>query len=536
MTTSPVVPNTDGSHPLVKVKARCGRPRRRKYTKLTGAAAGDEYFVWDTNPDTAMTALLDRVFYHKDLGSTEYSLVETVVPAVDCVSWLLRPFLTAIREFSFITHPDPLDGYAERWYRDRRYPIYARAEESLKRKCAEAADATVRSFVKVEKAATTVRQWVCDATKGSVLPFPGWRDPLVKQLVPRVVSPRDPRYNIAVGRFLRKIEHAIYHSIDRMFGQQHAVFKGLNADSQGRALAQLWSQYRDPVAVGGDMSRFDQHVSAPILHWEHSVYKCFYRGQDRAELARLLHMQLDNRCTMHLPEARFDYRCSSRMSGDMNTGLGNVVIMCALLYSHLGTGWYSLVDNGDDFVLILERTDLPRLTKLASFCHDLGFILKLEAPVSTLERIEFCQTHPVNVGGYYRMVRNYPSHVDKDSTFIKPLTQATFGRYLESIGRCGLALCSGVPCCQAYYQWLLRAAAGRALDDPSMETGMRQLAKGMVSSATAISEEARFSFWLAFGVHPYAQLAIEQYYASCPAPSFERGMWQAAVLPVGAVP
>jgi hypothetical protein len=45
-------------------------------------------------------------------------------------------------------------------------------------------------------------------------------------------------------------------------------------------------------------------------------------------------------------------------------------------------------------------------------------------------------------------------------------------------------------------------------------TGMRLLAKGMSRLYKPPTDECRFSFYLAFGIHPEEQLACEKYYDS----------------------
>lgn len=45
------------------------------------------------------------------------------------------------------------------------------------------------------------------------------------------------------------------------------------------------------------------------------------------------------------------------MSGDMNTALGNCMLMCCLIISYLESKniKYDFINNGDDAVLFLER-------------------------------------------------------------------------------------------------------------------------------------------------------------------------------------
>jgi len=64
---------------------------------------------------------------------------------------------------------------------------------------------------------------------------------------------------------------------------------------------------------------------------------------------------------------------------------------------------------------------------------------------------------------------------------------------------------------QEFYINLSLASGGRVAPDRLIEhTGMKHLSRGMSSRVTTVDESSRFSFWLAFGVDPDTQVAIEQ--------------------------
>lgn len=100
------------------------------------------------------------------------------------------------------------------------------------------------------------------------------------------------------------------------------------------------------------------------------------------------------------------------MSGDMNTALGNVLIMCMLIKAYMDTKGikYRFVDNGDDAVVILEKKHQHLMNDLPKWFLEMGFNMKVEQPVYEMEHIEYCQCHPVQLDvGEYTMVRNFPS-------------------------------------------------------------------------------------------------------------------------------
>ena len=127
----------------------------------------------------------------------------------------------------------------------------------------------------------------------------------------------------------------------------------------------MWERYACPTAVGLDASRFDQHINKLLLKFEHMVYKMWseLEGDDLPPLWILLQAQLDN-CGIYVGmDGILRYKVDGcRMSGDMNTSLGNVIIMCSLMYSFFEhknmLGEISLLNDGDDCVIIMERSNV----------------------------------------------------------------------------------------------------------------------------------------------------------------------------------
>jgi len=180
------------------------------------------------------------------------------------------------------------------------------------------------------------------------------------------------------------------------------------------------------------------------------------------------------------------------------------------------------VNNGDDGVVIMETKDLPRfIAGFKEWFLKLGFSMTVEEPVYELERIEFCQAHPIFDGHSYTMVRNMKSF-HKDSISLLPLTsQRVLKAWLGAVGDGGMSLTGGIPIWQDFYDLYQRSAgalsskrrrrgASRLLDTGAMETGMLMAARGMTRSYGDVSPEARYSFWLAHGVQPDHQRAIEE--------------------------
>lgn len=381
------------------------------------------------------------------------------------------------------------------YYTGRRLGVYQRAVMSLEERPLTKGDFGVKkAFVKAEK-----------------INFSAKPDP-----APRVIQPRDPRYNVEVGVYLRPLEHAIYKAIQEVFGGP-TVMKGYSAEQVAEHMRGMWDSFSDPVAVGLDASRFDQHVRPEMLRWEHSVYKQCFAKADRKKLAWLLEGQIKNKCYLQADDGRLRYHVDgSRMSGDMNTALGNCLIMCALVH-RLGlerSVKLRLANNGDDCVVVLERRDLARFVDgIQSWFRTYGFSMKVEEPVGVFEQIEFCQAHPVYDGDKWVMVRNVATTLSKDAVCVNrdyghgPAAK----KWLGAVGECGLAMTGGIPVVQEHYAAFVRnGSSGLGENAVWTETGMYYLSRGLQREYREPTEAARVSFWLAFGVSPTQQVAYEE--------------------------
>jgi len=467
---------------------RRGVLRQRWHPVFTGVSGSLRYGLHNNSLNNGCRAIVERVFRSPGADGQ-------LLPPPPCTAdpfLRLRRFriglLRSVGEHRPISREKFLD-----YYQGRRRQCYERAVQSLEERALSERDFGVeKAFVKAEK-----------------INFSAKPDP-----PPRVIQPRNPRYNVEVGVYLRSLEHSVYKGIAEMFGGP-TVMKGFTAEGVASELRSMWMEFGDPVAVGLDASRFDQHVRPEMLKWEHSVYLGCYPGVYRGRLSWLLSGQLTNKCYLQAGDGRIKYVVDgSRMSGDMNTSLGNCLIMCALVHTlaaERGTR-VRLANNGDDCVVIMERRDLAAFTRnLKEWFLEFGFNMKVEEPVDIFERIEFCQAHPVFDGERYIMVRDWRTVTSKDACCVN--RDYGHGRsakaWLGAVGECGLAMSGGIPVMQEYYQAFRRhGVLGREIACVN-ETGMAMLARGLHREAREPTDEARVSFYMAYGLLPSAQKAIE---------------------------
>jgi len=88
--------------------------------------------------------------------------------------------------------------------------------------------------------------------------------------------------------------------------------------------------------------------------------------------------------------------------------------------------------------------------------------------------------------------------------------------WINAVGLGGLALTSGIPCWQSFYQLYVRSSTGKRLSkkETGWGWGVRMLANGMEANVRLPSSGTRASFFIAFNISPDEQLCIEKYYAS----------------------
>jgi hypothetical protein len=296
------------------------------------------------------------------------------------------------------------------------------------------------------------------------------------------------------------------------------VIKGLNAEQSAKVLRRKWELYHDPVAVGLDASRFDQHVSLDALRWEHQIYlECFPERKHKRRLAALLECQEVNRCSGYTPDGRVNYTVTgTRMSGDMNTSMGNCLLMCSMFKAYVLQYKINaqLVNNGDDCVAFMERRDLGRfMSNVKSWFLDMGFNMSVEQPVDDFEQVEFCQTRPVFDGVDWVMCRNPHTALAKDAVMLKCWDSPSVWRgWLDAVGTGGIALTGGLPVFQSFYSSYVRSGKKRPIPVELLPWSFRNMVMGMKRVRGIVRPEARASFWAAYDITPDEQLEYEKYY------------------------
>lgn len=474
-----------GTHPDLHISPRTGRPKTRTVGQIVGLGSGKEFGVHNSSLCNLRRGLVERLFFVEGKDGLEPP-PQPLPNQFDNLSYFRKRVHAILGLHSPITH-DQFVGL----YQGRRKTIYQNAVASLDSLPVSRKDSFLSTFVKAEK-----------------IPLYKKPDP-----APRIIQPRNPRYNVEVGCYLKPYEHHLYRAIDHVFGGP-TIIKGYTVDEIGTIVAEAWEGFHKPVAIGFDMKRFDQHVSVDALKFEHSVYLQSFSHDPK--LARLLSWQLQNKGYANVPEGRIKYtREGCRMSGDVNTAMGNCLLACSMTHFLLKSIKFRLLNNGDDCVVITDSCNTQFVLEALPRFLEFGFQCIGEDPVYTIEHLEFCNLKPLHLGyGKFTMIRNPDVSLSKDTYCVSGWsTTKEAVHWLSAIGQCGEAITRGVPVLQEYYRALTRNFRSDWLNKNhhKLDSGFYRLAlKGSARWDTHITEHCRYSFYIMTGIVPDAQVALEQ--------------------------
>lgn len=336
---------------------------------------------------------------------------------------------------------------------------------------------------------------------------------------PRLIFPRSPRYNLHIASWLKPFEHWLWGNLRRSAfsgtGNSRVVAKGLSPRRRANLISRKMSEITDCVVMEVDGKAFEAHVVLWQLLQEHSVYASAYPGD--GDLRRALNAQLRNFGVTSCG-VRFS-REAGRASGDFNTGVGNSLIMLAVVVgclSELGLAtWDTLVD-GDNALLFLRAPDMHRVVPLfaATAVRISGFEMTLERPVSSMEGVRFGQSAPVWVEGGWMMVREWRKVLSHAVASHVHLLEPRFAlEWIRGVALCEASLAHGVPVLYAWANRLLALtdSVKRVRMDAHRDYQVLGVDFSLVGSRAREPDEfSRQSFHEAFGVTPSEQVQLER--------------------------
>lgn len=330
---------------------------------------------------------------------------------------------------------------------------------------------------------------------------------------PRMIQFRHKSYGLLLATYLKPIEHAIYALKSPSGGR--AIAKGLNMNARADEIQRKMALFTRPVVYSIDASRWDAHVQVAHLKLEHLVYNTVWGCP---LLASLLRSQLHNK---GITSTGLRYVVpGGRMSGDMNTALGNCLLMCIFVFTLLEDISYEIFDDGDDCLVFFdERDEIIVREKLIGGLTKLGFNIKLENRATSLEQVLFCQARPVWNGERYTMIRD-PRKITGFGLAASKFrgNSKQLQAYSRSVGVCELALNRGIPVLQNYAQRLIDIGSGRLNHAYIEHLGVSRILYNQLGvrsldeidlTPRAITDESRRSFAAAWDICIDEQLSWE---------------------------
>jgi hypothetical protein len=385
----------------------------------------------------------------------------------------------------FREEPQARDSYAQvlRHRVGGKRKRWERAIRSIQRHGLTKSHAKVRMFLKADKYTT----------------------PLDNK-APRCIQFRTDEYCVILARYLYPIERKLWTYRD---SRGLSVFaKSRNSWQRAQDLREHFDSFATPVALLLDHSKWDAHVSNALLQIEHDFYRSHYPGDHT--LDQLLRYQLGNFGRSNIGTKYFTP--GTRMSGDMNTALGNSLLNYLILKSWLRASGVegTIYCDGDDSVVMVESADEQRLIPVSTYMPLLGMETKVER-ATEFEHVEFCQSRPVCVSSHWRMVRNPQRVLGRAGWTTYPVQSRTFARrLLKSIGLCELACGSGVPVIQSFALELMRLGSGPMWRQYDRLNAARLEGKLSKILPSPITMDTRLSFEEAWNITVAEQISIEK--------------------------
>jgi len=329
-----------------------------------------------------------------------------------------------------------------------------------------------------------------------------------EEKAPRFISPRDPRYGILLATYTKPIEDKLFSKRDH-YGLPYFA-KGRNQAQRYRIIRKKFELFHNTQVTSIDASKWDAHVNSFQLLLERIVYTT---GHNDALLNRLLDMQVINKIV-----SSYGLKIqvlARRMSGDMNTALGNCIIVFCLLKVfirlHGLKKHMTFFDDGDDCLIFSDEYGSRFVPLLVPYFDWFGHVLKMENVAKEFCDIIFCQCSPFE--SRQIMIRPWAKVISHAFVSNKHYTQPTIGlRVMKAICLAELSLNPGVPIVSRFFnEWNNRLCV-KAADLRFVDEGLRRrvsiqdLERAKYIAPTI---EDRQCFSDITGLSPQEQLAIE---------------------------
>lgn len=221
--------------------------------------------------------------------------------------------------------------------------------------------------------------------RSSVKPFTKIEKMTTKKYKPpRLIQARDLTFNIEYGKYIKPIEEHLFkrHRARKHFG------KG-NYDEIAKRIKKFTKHYTHYTEL--DHDSFDAHITTQLLALTHKFYQSCYNHN--SELRNLSKKTLYNRCKTRQGDK---WKCKgTRMSGDVDTSLGNSLINYAILMEllhQLNIKGDAIVNGDDSIIFTNEPIDIERAQQIL---RTMNMESKMKPTVTNIHKVDFCQTRLV---------------------------------------------------------------------------------------------------------------------------------------------
>jgi len=323
---------------------------------------------------------------------------------------------------------------------------------------------------------------------------------------PRAIQFRNPVFALEQARFTKPVEKWFYALKDEY---DTKIVGKSDPFTIAEELCQKANKFANPCFLLLDASKFDTCVSKQWIEYCRDVYCKLFHKKYHRKIRMLWNQTIVNRGFTRQGVRYKTY--GTRMSGDMDTGLGNSIIMWTMLKSFLLHNQVkgSILVNGDDSVVVIERTHLCRVSDM-SFFKELGFNMKFEV-AHNIDEVEFCQARIIETDYGVTMARN-PARVMGRTSF--RTTRAGKGEqraFINTLGLCERAASWGVPIASAMASKMIEEAGTnrKIYINPWLEKHYAEMQKWWKTGDPSISLQTRCNFERVWGITVEEQLRIE---------------------------
>jgi len=327
---------------------------------------------------------------------------------------------------------------------------------------------------------------------------------------PRAIQYRHPVFALEQGRFTKPIEawfYKLHDEFDTIIVAKSDPFT-IAAQLQKKA-----SCFANPVFLMLDASKFDSCVDKLWLKFILSCYLKLFPKRFHRAIIRLWSQTWVNRGSTR---KGLRYKTDgTRMSGDMDTSLGNSLIMWLMLKFYLEKSEVrgSIMVNGDDSLIVVESSSLERLRQPDNFVvfFDFGFRMKFEVAYC-IEQAEFCQSRWIETDYGPTMARKPFRIMGRTAWTTQRYGKPRILAFINTLGQCERAASFGVPIASVMATKMIeRAATTRMVPmKPWLAEYYQMLRRWWRVGPPVISVETRQSFATAWDITIEEQIDIER--------------------------